>query len=257
MRNKFTLLLAAAGFIGLGVFFAACEKDYAAPASAPAAPAASASFVEEFNNVGDLAAKGWAIKNNSNPVGGTAWRQGRYETSTKYPVDFIGFPAYSAKNSPTDFISCDVSAVGLSGNINAWLISPQMTIKNGDVISFYTRAVDDGAYFFCLTDRLQLRANFTDGTTNVGSGDTTVGSFKTILLNINPNALFNDPACNATGAGAGYPRVWTKYTATVSGLSAPVQNARLAFRYHGLAAGVNDANSAGVVGIDQLTFQSN
>lgn len=249
MKNKFTLSLAAIGFIGLGVFLAACEKDYAAPAAAPVTSTASASFVEEFNKVGELAAKGWIIKNNSNPAGGTAWRQGRYETSTKFPVDYIGFPAFSADHSPTDFVSCDVSATGLEGDISAWLISPPMTIKTGDVISFYSRSLDDANFVFAVADRVQVRANFSgDGSSDVGTSATAVGKFTSLLLDINRDEIEN--------FFGGYPETWTKSTITVSGLSAPVTNARFAFRYLRRAGGLYDGVSAGLVGVDQLSFQS-
>lgn len=250
MQNKFQLFAGFTLFVGLAVVIMACEKDVVAEQKTETPPFTSASFTEEFNNVGELSSKGWVIKNNSNSAGGSAWRQGRYETSTKFPVDFIGFPAYSASNAPTDFVSCDVSATSLTGDISAWLVSPQMTIKNGDIISFYTRALDDAAFFFLLADRMQVRANFSgDGSADVGTTATSVGKFTNLLLDINPAELENDPS--------GYPETWKKYTITISGLSTPNNNARFAFRYVRKAGGINDAVSAGLVGIDQLSFQSN
>lgn len=252
MKNKLHYLIGAAAFACTSFFLISCEKEYVAPAASLATPApASASFVEQFNNVGDLSGKGWVFKNNSSPIGQSGWRQGRYESapSAKFPGPFIGFPAYDASTSPNDFVSCDASAVNYVGEISAWLISPALPMKNGDQIVFYTRAVDDRTFPVYVKDRMQVRANFTSNSTDVGSGSTSVGSFGTVLLDINPTYANNDPA--------GYPLDWRRYTVTVAGLSAPVANGRFAFRYMGTNAGVNGPNYAGVVGVDSLAFIRN
>ena len=251
------LLLCASGIIAVS-----CNKEEA-PSSRVVTPVfppeKNPSFVEEFDTVGNLSAKGWIFKNNSYPVGTTGWRQGRYEAAaTKFPVPFIGFPAYSANQTPNDFVSCDGSCVNDIGDISAWLISPQMKIKTGDVISFYARSMDDASFVFYAKDRMQVRANYTDGSADVGGSATSVGKFTTLLLDINPNYLTNDPAGN-TPPAPGFPEAWTKYTITISGRNkAPVANARFAFRYLGTDAGAssNATNTSSVVGVDQLTFSS-
>lgn len=272
MRYKFHFTASLLAFLGLAVFITACEKDVVATQQ-PTLPAATpVSFVEEFNNVGELAGKGWVFKNNSNPIGQAGWRQGRYESAAfiqgmdpngKFSffgaVPFVGFPAYSAKSTPNDFISCDVTAVNGQGNISTWLISPSVPMNNGDQIIFYTRATDDSNYPVYTKDRMQVRANFTNGTANVGSSASDIGNFSTLLLDINPNYIFNDPGGN--GGVMGYPRAWTKYTITISGLTAPVSNARFAFRYLGTDAGLQggsgQANYPTVIGIDSLAFVHN
>src|SRR5215210_4536739 len=140
-------------FIAGGIVVVSCNKEEApvprvvTPVFPPAPPA---SFVEEFDSAGTLSGKGWVFKNNSNPIGTAGWRQGRYESAAQVqykflaPVPFLGFPAYSAKVTPNDFISCDASAVNndpatAAGDISAWLISPQVPLKNGDQVIFYTR----------------------------------------------------------------------------------------------------------------------
>jgi hypothetical protein len=261
MKNKLHYLFAVIAFVGTTLLFASCEKDYVAPTEAVTPVTPSISFVEEFNNVGDLAAKGWIFKNNSRPIGQSGWRQGRYESASlvqyKFlaPVPFIGFPAYSANTSPNDFISCDASAVNDAvtgtGDISAWLISPQVPIKNGDQIIFYTRAVFDSDYPVYTRDRMQVRANYGSGTgsSDVGNTPISVGDFTNLLLDINPTYDNNDPS--------GYPRAWKKYTINISGLAAPVASARFAFRYLATDAGVfggNGGNYPSVVGIDSLAF---
>jgi hypothetical protein len=253
----------------IGVLVAACVKDRVAVAPPPPpAPPATVSFVEEFNNVGDLSGKGWVFKNNSNPIGEAGWRQGRYESAAlaqyKFlaPVPFLGFPAYSAKSTPNDFVSCDVSCANDSytgtSNISAWLISPAVAMKNGDQIVFWARATDDSYYAVYCKDRMQVRANFTDGSADVGGTDASVGKFTTLLLDINPDYIYNDASGNPSGQ-VGFPRVWTKYTLTLSGLpAAGIPAGRFAFRYFGADAGLwggtAGANYPTVVGVDALEF---
>jgi hypothetical protein len=267
MNYKFTFLAAATAFVGLGFLLSSCEKDYVAPTTPTTPTTPSASFVEQFDNVGDLSAKGWIFKNNSYPIGQTGWRQGRYESSSvmqyKFlaPEPFIGFPAYNASKSPNDFVSCDASAVNDAsgtGDISAWLISPSLPMKNGDKIIFYTRAVYDANYPAYAKDRMQVRANFANSNTDVGSSSASVGSFSNVLLDINSNYVYNDPTGN-TPAVPGYPEAWTRYTITLANLpAAGITNGRFAFRYLGTDAGVYGgsagANYPSVVGIDSLAF---
>lgn len=242
------------GLIMSAVVFSSCEKtDTTEEAPAPTPAPASLSLKESFENVGGLVAKGWSFKNNSSPIGSQGWRTGRYEptiTGYKLPVPYIGFPAHSAVNNPNEFVSCDATCVTIDGGtINSWLITPKLTVKNGDKLEFYTRAIDDTQYPVYLIDRLQVRANFTDGTDNVGRTATSVGSFTVVLEDINEDYINN--------FDGGFPfEEWTKYTITISGLSAPVANARFAFRYMGVDAGANGPVNAGVVGIDDFSFIS-
>lgn len=268
-RNKFVIYTCSL-LATFSLAVVACKKDVALSERVIAPPVfpvvADPSFVEEFDNVSDLSNKGWAFKNNSFPIGGSGWRQGRYESANvaqyKFlaPVAFIGFPAFSATSTPNDFVSCDAScssdaATGTS-EISAWLISPKISsVKNGDTLTFYTRAIDDANYAVYLKDRMQVRANFSgDGSAEVGSTPTSIGNFTTLLLDINPNYDNNDPS--------GYPENWTKVRIIVSGIagSGTVTNARFAFRYLGTDAGIfgglAGTNYPSVVGIDQLKFST-
>lgn len=244
----------AAGLLATAII-SSCQKD-AAPAKAAPTPTtpASLSFTEDFDDVSGLTAKGWVLKNNSSPVGQQGWRQGRYETlnspSKKFQGNIVGFPAYNSTNSPNDFISCDITCVNTQGNISSWLISPPMTIKNGDKLTFYTRTQDDSQFSIFTKDRMQVRGNFTDGSANVGTSATSVGSFTNLLLDINSSYIEND--------NGGYPYLaWVKQTITFSGLSGTVTNARIAFRYFGTDAGLQGPNYPSVVGIDNIVFTSN
>jgi hypothetical protein len=225
----------------------ACIKD-AQPVTAKTPAVVSASFTEEFDDVGTLGNKGWVITNNSDNVGPEAWRQGRYETANKASIvnnSVIGFPAYSASKSPNDFISCDFYAGSGVSNMSVWLISPVTTMKNGDQLIFYSRsAIDSGSYFLKYSiDRLQVRANITNPSANVGKDWTSTGDFPALWLDI--NAALTD---------GGYPAVWTKYTITLSGITDTVRS-RFAFRYF-VPNGGPDGPNAGMVGIDSLAFIS-
>ncbi|GAB4092162.1 choice-of-anchor J domain-containing protein [Flaviaesturariibacter terrae] len=259
---KKNILIGTATFAALATLMLSCVKDAKPAAEGLPSGFVPGSFTEEFDSVGNLAGKGWVIINRSEPMGAQGWRQGRYEPATgvqnKFagPVPYLGFPAHSASKTPNDFVSADVSVVAGTGNISAWLISPVLPMKNGDKISFWTRAVDDSNFpvdplsgdpATPTRDRMQVRANFTDGSANVGGDASSVGSFTNLLLDINPTYVENYPS--------GYPEAWTKYTVTISGIPNGVTSTgRFAFRYVGSSAGLQGPNYASVVGIDQLVF---
>lgn len=183
---------------------------------------------EGFDVVSPLPA-GWVAQNNSQPLGPTGWFQGQAAT----------FPAFSG---PADsYIAANyqnTDPVGI-GTISNWLISPVQNIKNGDIVTFYSR-IPPGTEW---ADRLELRLSTAGSSTNVGSTETSVGDFTTLLLSINPSLSLNV-----------YPKVWTQFTATVSGLAAPTSG-RIAFRYFVTSAGGNGTNS-NFIGIDDVRYIS-
>jgi hypothetical protein len=235
-------------FLLSGLIFLGCEKDYKQEQQNPPPPVQTASWTENFTDVGSLGNKGWVITNLTDKPGPEAWRKGRYETTNKYTfgLDYVvGFPAYSAERSPQDFISVDMYAGSQVANMSVWLITPVTKMKNGDEFVFYSRAhVDDGTFSAKDgTDRMQVRVNTTNTSPNVGSDWTTVGGFTTLLIDINSSmALF------------GYPEVWTKYTLTLSGITGTV-NGRFAFRYY-IPQGGPDGNNSSLVGVDEVSFIS-
>ncbi len=251
MKSIKIILGTFAVILGLSILIVSCQKDGspAAPAPTPEPPP-SFSFSEEFDDVSQLAAKGWVIKNNSNPIGSNAWGQGRYENNLggSKAGKVIGMPAFSASKSPYDFISVDATCVNNKGEINCWLITPQTTVKNGDVLTFYTRAMNDQDWSNFAKDRLQVRANYIDGSADCGTTGSDFGKFTTLLGDVNPLYENNDPG--------GYPQVWAKGTITISGLAAPTK-ARFGFRYLCDDGGLGGAKASSLIGIDQLVFKSN
>jgi hypothetical protein len=188
-------------------------------------------LTENFDDIATLGGAGWAIINRSEPLGTTAWYQGDTTVFT------------SQAGAANAFIMADfdntANVVG-GGTISDWLITPVLTLHNGDVLSFWTRTVTDPAF----PDRLEVRMSPNGASTNVGATSTSVGDFTFILLTI-----------NSSQTTAGYPDVWTQYEVTVSGLGGATAG-RLAFRYFVTNAGEGGTNSDHI-GIDTVTYGTN
>lgn len=192
----------------------------------------SQAYSESFNDITTLAGNGWLIQNNSAPVGSISWFQG-----TAVPDG----PFDAFNGAANAYIGVNFNSTGSTGTISNWLITPNRTLKNGDVFTFYTRKPTIGSGMTDYPDRLEVRMSANGASTNVGTGAAAVGDFTTLLLSINPTLVVG-----------GYPQVWTQYTITISGLPAPTSG-RIAFRYH-----VTGAGSFGVasdyIGIDQVDY---
>jgi hypothetical protein len=196
-----------------------------AVALALAAGAASAQvFHESFDDIATLPGSGWFSQNNSNPIGTTGWNQGVTDT----------FPPQSTAG----YLSANYNNASDVGTISNWMLTPTRTLHNGDVFRFYTRTVDAPSY----PDRMQVRLSTNGSSTNVGFGETEVGDFTTLLLDINPNYTLSD-----------YPTAWTEYTLTLSGLPAAGAPGRLAFRYFVENAGPLGDRSD-YIGIDEADY---
>lgn len=247
---KKNILLLICFLTSLAILPVACEKDPEPAQPAPEPTGYGDSWKEDFENVGQLHDKGWAILNNSSQVGTEAWRQGRFESTNKYTNGFdytIGFPAYNMNRSVHEFISVDMYAGTGVSDLSVWLISPLVKMKNGDELSFYTRRhIDDGSFSGKPgfgNDRLEVRINDKNSSTFAGSKWDEVGDFTDSLLSVNP-------ALTETG----YPEEWTKYTITLSSISGTVSG-RIAFRYF-VTDGGPDGPNASLVGIDAISFTS-
>lgn len=229
----------------------ACRKDDAAMMALPALP--NQSFVEEFDTADAAYMRGWRYINVSVPKGTGFWTQGMFNDPlvTGLPAP-IPFNAYSSKGSYVGFIGADfTSTLGGPGIISNWVVSPVVTMQNGDKIQFYTRGV---LYFDPFVgdstdyaNRLQVRMSTANESLNVGSGNSP-GDFKTALLDINPDYKeatipLYDPAS--------YPIRWTKFEATVGGLNGPTKG-RFAFRYYLENGGFPGLGSG--VGIDSVAY---
>lgn len=189
---------------------------------------AAQSFTENFDDISQIAGSGWVSTNASVAVGSTGWFQGN-ATSAGGPFD-----AYNGATNA--YIAANYNNTGSTGTISNWLLTPNRTFRNGDVLTFYTRKPSPDNY----ADRLEVRLSTNGASTNVGTG-ASVGDFNTLLLSINPSL--------ALGV---YPTTWTQYTITVSGLPAPTSG-RSAFRYYVTSGGLNGTNSD-YIGIDNVVY---
>ncbi len=193
---------------------------------APALPVRAATVLdwsEGFDDVTLLPGLGWAAVNNSSPVGTTGWFQGNSDV----------FPAHSG--AANAYIGANFNNTAGAGTISNWLLTPEITLNNGDVFSFWTRRTGSE-----WQDRLQVRMSTAGGSANVGATATSVGDFTTLLLDINPTY------------GNEYPAVWTEYVITISDLTGPTAG-RLAFRYFVENGGPSGDNSD-YIGIDTVTY---
>src|SRR3989338_764019 len=186
-------------------------------------------FTENFDNITLLAGNGWTLSNVSTPLGVTNWSQG---------PDVAGGGPFDAYNGAANaYISANFNnTTGGTGIISNWLVTPTRTLRNGDVITFYTRKAAPDSY----ADRLEVRLSTNGASSNVGSGAAT-GDFTTLLMSVNPSLVLGV-----------YPTAWTLYTITISGLPAPTSG-RIGFRYFVTGAGPTGTNSD-YIGIDNIVY---
>ncbi|MFO7613777.1 MAG: choice-of-anchor J domain-containing protein [Bacteroidales bacterium] len=180
---------------------------------------------EGFNDITSL--PGWMMINKSEPLGLTNFFQG----------NSIVFPAYDG--DPDAYIGANFNNTSGAGTISNWLISPELALNDGDVISFYTRTIAGSSY----PDRLQLRLSLSGTSTDVGATALSTGDFITLLLEVNPLLTVG-----------GYPETWSKYTVTLTGI--PVSSSgRFALRYYVTNGGPTGENS-NYIGIDRVVYAS-
>jgi hypothetical protein len=196
-------------------------------------PASAQQLVEGFTNVPALFGAGWVQVNSSAPAPDEVtslkgWDQG----FAPY------FPAQGGNPGEYAQVSWRSTTSLGSGDISNWLLTPVLNLRDGVVVTFYTRT-----FTSVHADGLQVRMSTNGASTNVGTLATDVGDFTTLLSDINP-----------TLAAGGFPTAWTQETVTLSGIATPTTG-RLAFRYFVTGAGAGNGPSANgnYVGIDTLT----
>lgn len=187
-------------------------------------------FSEEFD---DLSTSGWTVVNNSSPLGTTMWAQGN---------GTIGVDAGHTGDA-TSYVFDTYTATddAGTGTISDWLISPAITINNGDSISLWTISYNSATY----ADRIEVRIS-PNGGSDVGTDETGVGDFTNLVFSINPN-LDNTSFPNVAIDGD----TWTYFGGVASGLTGPT-SCRIAIRYYITDGGGSGTNGSSV-GIDDVS----
>lgn len=176
---------------------------------------------------------GWVVRNQSTTIGINTQCWNQRTSGTPWATN--GGTGHAVAN-----FLCTAGASTISG----WLISSRLTdLTNGQQVSFFTRG---GAAANARPDRLELRLcldttpDSCGAAGSTGAGDAAVGNFTTLLLSVNPTLV--------TGV---YPRAYTRFSATLSGLPAGPNPGRIAFRYFVTNGGPDGAN-ANLLTIDDV-----
>ena len=111
------------------------------------AGAAMADFTEGFE-ANPLTLPGWAFSNQSNPSSGAgAW--------------FLGNNNVFGPNSGNQYVGSNWQRGSGVSTLSCWMMTREVTLTNGDVLSFYTRTVSAVQF----PDRMQVRMS------TAGKGD--------------------------------------------------------------------------------------
>ena len=244
-RNSFLFGFVLTIFSSL--LFSSCgEEKGTAKSSQPA----SLSYHEEFDSMQRVIDRGWKAVNLSDPVGSQSWQQGSYivngQNGTKGGPFESKIASHSYKASASEHAYVNYFAGDGLSFLNCWLITPELSMKNGDIISFWTTTADPISF----PDRMQVWINPINNSYNVGRTATETGDFTVKLLDLNPN-LSPNPYPD------GYPNTWTKFEFTIAGLPNGTipQKHRVGFRYY-VKDGGPDGTVSDEIGIDDFDFIS-
>jgi len=245
MTKRILLLIGIVNPIFSFIVLSSCGEDKITAASVQPV---SLSYHEEFDSIQRVIDNGWRAVNKSNPASGENWQAGSYiavisaTTLFKNSPFYSNISAHSYKASANEYALCPYTVGDGLSFVNCWLLTPPLSMKNGDQISFWTRT--SGPVSF--PDRMQVWLNPNNDGTNVGKNETETGDFSVKLLEINP-------AQNTTD----YPTDWTQYSITISGLpnGTTPKKLRVGFRYYVQGGGTGGSNS-NEIGIDDFDFIS-
>jgi autotransporter-associated beta strand protein len=140
------------------------------------------------------------------------------------------------------YFATDTTATGNNnGTVSDWLLTPVLTLHNGDILNFdtRTRSPEEGP------SRLEIRLSTAGAGSNVGTLPSDVGTFTQLVGTINPNLV----------AGA-YPEIWAagQESFTISGLTGVVTG-RIAFHTFYPNGGFGGPNGD-TVGLAAVTYSS-
>lgn len=184
---------------------------------------------------------GWVFSNQSSPLGASVWSKSTYTVPLSNPVFGSGntttVPVGQAGGA-NSFMLVNFNSTTGAGTISNWLITPDITVQNGDIVTFYARKGTDGTQDY--PDRLELRMSSATPTV-LPSSATNVGSFLVSGVTVNPTLAGNFV----------FPKVWTQYSYTVSGLTGPTA-VKFGFRYF-VTDGGPSGNNSDLIGLDSFS----
>lgn len=191
-------------------------------------------------------ASDWVITNQSASANATSvWTKAAYTaasttTNSIFGSGVGGVPVGQAGGTNSFALVNYTSTTG-TGTISNWLITPTISVKDGDVISFYSRKGTDGTTDY--PDRLELRYSTAATTVVPSTGSTDVGSFTNVGVTIN----------SALATGFVYPKTWTQYSFTIAGIGGTPVPIKFGFRYFVTNGGTLGSNSD-IIGIDTFSI---
>lgn len=185
----------------------------------------------------------WITTNQSSPAGASTWTKATYTT----PLSNAIFGSGNTTTVPVgqsggnnSFALVNFNSTTGAGIISNWLLTPVVNVKDGDVISFYTRKGTDGTQDY--PDRLELRYSTASTTVNPSGGSSGLGSFTNLGVSVNPTLV----------TGFVYPKVWTKYQFTITGVGSTAVPVKFGFRYF-VTDGGPSGNNSDLIGLDTFS----
>lgn len=141
---------------------------------------AGALLTEDFNNVSTLAGKGWVQNNQSTPIGTTGWFQGNSGV-------------FAAASGPADsYIAANFQNAAAGGTISNWLLTPTLSIFNGDTLNFSLRLLGEG-----FLDTVEVYVSTSGASTSLGD----FSLVQTFASGVDTGWTNESVAINAAGTG--------------------------------------------------------
>lgn len=205
-------------------------------------------FSQGFDTGTDLEFEDWVLTNQSTPATIAQWTVANFTAPTA-TTPFGGLTPNGQAGGLNSFVLVNYASTGVidpttgaasgSGDISNWMITPAINVKDGDIVSFWTRKGTSGTTDY--PDRLELRMSTAATTVVPSTGATDLGSFTTLGVSVNPNLV----------AGFVYPKVWTKYSFVVTGVPTAA-DVKFAFRYF-VTNGGNAGTNSDIIGVDTFS----
>jgi len=213
-------------------------------------------LTENFDNVSAAAAPpaangdctvnmaGWVARNRSTTLGTTCVFQGN-------PTVFN-----SQAGAANSYAAMNFNSTTGTNTISTWLLTPVVNFTANSALEFWVRGGTGNTF----PDRVQVRVSTAAAGTDVGASSTAVGTFTTLLLDINPTYA-GDFACPAAGVTnvstiTGFPNAgWCRVRLNGAAGGLPTSGSgRIAFRYFVENGGPTGTNS-NFIGIDTFSYE--